>query len=164
MPRLVGATVGGARIAKAKKDEILALALRGAEAVDAELAEGMIARMFAEMGETWANKLLDRAKNEHWGAEAVTRVLCALPAQRWVWDCAAADSAVSSLYWKRVHPFLINGDAGEVTFAIERLIEAGRALHAIDLAGHNVRKQLPSELLSRLLLAAVKQEAVGTAR
>ena len=158
MPRLVGATVGGARIARAKKDEILALALRGAEAVDAELAEGMIARMFAEMGETWANKLLDRAKNEHWGAEAVTRVLCALPAQRWVWDCAAADSAVSSLYWKRVHPFLINGDAGEVTFAIERLIEAGRALHAIDLAGHNVRKQLPSELLSRLLLAAVKQE------
>jgi hypothetical protein len=115
--------------------------------------------MFAEMGETWANKLLDRAKNEQWGAEAVTRILCALPAQRWVWDRGAASGeAVSSLYCKRVHPFLINGDAGEVTFAIERLIEAGRALHAIDLAGHNVRKLLPSELLSRLLLAAVNQE------
>lgn len=138
---------------------MLALVLLGTEAADADLADGMIAWMFAEKGETWVNKLLDKARNEHWSAEAVTRVLCALPAQRWVWDRAAASGeAVSSLYWRRVHTFMINGDASEVTFAIEHLIQAGRALRAIDLAGHNVRKELPSELLSRLLLAAVRQE------
>ncbi len=159
MPRLLGATVGGSRIAKGKKDAILAQALRGAAATDAELADGMIARMFGEKGERWANKLMDEAKKEQWGDEAVTRILCALPAQRWVWDRAAASGdAVSSLYWRRIHTFLIKGDVGDVTFAIERLIEAGRALHAIDLAGHNLRQQFPSELLSRLLLAAVKQE------
>jgi hypothetical protein len=159
MPRLVGATVGGERIDKAKKDRILALALRGAEAADAELADGMIGRMFGEQGEAWAIKLLETATKERWGAEAMTRILCALPARRWVWDrTTASGETVNTLYWRRIRTLLIDGDVGEVTFAIEQLIEAGRARHAIGLAGHHVRKQVPAKLLSRLLLAAVKEE------
>ena len=82
-----------------------------------------------------------------------------LPANAWTWGLAhAAGEKTEAEYWQRVEAFALNSEENDPAHALERLIAAGRARHALRLAGHLVRsKELPSELLVRLLLAAVQQ-------
>jgi hypothetical protein len=46
--------------------------------------------------------------------------------------------------------------------AVEKLIEAHRAKHAIQLVGHSLQEKLPAELLVRVLTQAVKEPWVHT--
>jgi hypothetical protein len=108
-------------------------------------------------------KLLSQASSNRWGTDAIVRILKALPEIKWTWQqAAAAGKEVEDTDWSQRHVFFINSSTADLVFAVEKLIEAHRAKHAIELAGHSLREKLPLELLVRVLTQAVKEPWVHT--
>ena len=78
-------------------------------------------------------------KSDRWGTDAIARILKALPEIKWTWQqAAAAGKEVEDTYWSQRHVFFINSSTADLVFAIEKLIEAHRAKHAIELVGHSL--------------------------
>jgi len=148
----------------APKQEINAIverALKSNNPKHHSLADGLIRMRFysGNQDKAYAEELFAKALAGNWGDEALQTILAVLPANAWTWGLAhAAGEKTEAEYWQRVEAFALNSEENDPAHAIERLIAAGRARHALRLAGHLVRsKELPSELLVRLLLAAVQQ-------
>lgn len=86
-----------------------------------------------------------------------------MPETKWTWQqAAAAGKEVEDTYWSRRPVFFINSSTADLVFAVEKLIEAHRAKHAIGLIGHSLQEKLPVELLVRVLTQAVKEPWVHT--
>lgn len=156
----LGASIVGARVARKTSEIILHRALKSGRTSDHSLAHGMIVSMFPNRGEAWAQSLISLAAREQWGDEAILTILLAIPSNKWTWSKAQeAGSTIEANYWKRAPTLWMTFDNEDISFALEKLISAGRARHAVDLAGHQLRqgKSAPSGLLVKLLLEALRQ-------
>ncbi len=128
----------------------------------ANVAYGIIALSFQSGGESWATALLARAAGEKWGDEAVYRILSSLPQSMWTWKQAEAfGQKIDDLYWTRVYCHWVN-DKDELIFAIEKLLGALRATHAIMLIARARNQELPRELLLRTLSQAASEPWTGS--
>jgi transcriptional regulator with XRE-family HTH domain len=164
LPHLVGIALAQLQPEPAGQDAILKSALSGPSVAHERVGLGMVETMFRRLGEAWATGLLSRASSDHWGAEAIVRILTALPETKWTWrQAAAAGKEVEDTYWSRRSVFFINSSIADLVFAVEKLIEAHRATHAIRLVGHSLRENLPAELLVRVLTEAVKEPEAHSA-
>jgi hypothetical protein len=56
--------------------------------------------------------------------------------------------------------FRIEGDAGDISLALDRLVQAGRARDAVALAGHRIAEHLPAKQLMSLLVEAAKESVL----
>jgi transcriptional regulator with XRE-family HTH domain len=156
----LGASLVEARVAKATCETILYRALRSDKTSDRNLAHGMIVTLFRSGGETWGQALLAVAMREGWGDEAILTALLAFPSGSWTWSRAEeCGPDIDRTYWERAPVLWMKGDNAEATLAIEKLISVGRAQHAVHLVGYLMHQgnQIPSELLVRLLLEALRQ-------
>jgi len=154
--------VGGAIAESSEKDKYLetvyARALRSTVKQEGDLAYGMIFTLSRREPTGWSEALVKRALDEHWGDEAVVRILIALPDGPDTWRLAAsAGEQVEREFWSKVRTLWIDGDARQIEFAAEKLLGVGRARHAIELLGHNLKKQLPTSLLIKALRLAAQE-------
>jgi transcriptional regulator with XRE-family HTH domain len=157
-PELVGRAVAELPEHEAEKDEIFIQALTGVDRVSEAVAHGIAVAFLIQGGETWVDTILLRAAREHWSDEAIFRVLRALPETKATWDRAAGvGEAVDDLYWRRRNVLWIDPNEGDVIYAVERLLKVGRAKQAIHLIGHRHHKNLPVELVIRVLAQAVQE-------
>jgi transcriptional regulator with XRE-family HTH domain len=159
-PGYLGASLVEARVAKATCDKILHRALKSDKTSDHNLAHGIIVTLFPSAGETWAQALLALASREAWGDKAVLTALLALPSGPWTWSRARECGLdIEAAYWKRAPIVWMQGEEADASFAIEKLISVGRAQHAVHLVGYLMHqdKQIPSALLVKLLLEALRQ-------
>jgi DNA-binding transcriptional regulator YiaG len=128
---------------------------------DREVAHGMIIILFQERNGPWAVALIVRALQGQWGDEALMTILRALPQRRGTWDAAhSLGAAMEKQYWQWVPVVWLDGDGDgiDLEFAIDKLIEVGRARHALFLAGRDLNKTtLPTTTLVRLLEQAIRQ-------
>jgi len=158
MGGFIGAALAEIELDPFLRNLILTRALRSENPRDRNLAHGMVFTKFQQAKEPWAAEILARAMRENWGAEAVLTILGALPSRRWTWDQAhAAGEGIETLYWKRAATLWIEGEVADITFAVMKLVEVGRARHAIHLVGHKLKEVLPNELLVTVLMAAVRE-------
>jgi hypothetical protein len=150
--------VGRALAELPERDPIFIQALTGAGKSDEALAHGMVVGRLIGGGDEWVNDVLARAKREAWGDEATFRILRALPETQATWDRAvAAGEQVDNLYWGRRGVIWIDPAQGDVVYAVERLLKAGRAKDAIHLIGHHLREVFPIELIIRVLTRAIQE-------
>jgi hypothetical protein len=127
-------------------------------ASEQELARGIIWACNVSQGEAWADELIDRALQEKWEAEALARVLLALPArEHFLRRASAIGGETARKYWRRVPVFLLPDDSGATAWVAKELLKHGRPHAAIKLAGHEA-KTFPDELLVRILEAAAQSE------
>jgi hypothetical protein len=70
---------------------------------------------------------------------------------------------VEAIYWKRVPIHSIRGESAEISHALGKLIEAGRARHGVHLVGYQTHQgtKVGSEVLVRLLLESARQPIEG---
>jgi hypothetical protein len=157
-PERVGRAVAALAGRDAEKDAIFIQALTGADRISEAVAHGMAVAFLMRGGDTWVDGVLSRAACERWGDEATFRILRALPETKATWErAAAAGEAVDDLYWCRRDVWWIDPNDGDATYAVERLLKAGRARQAIHLIGHRHHKTLPVELVVRVLAQAVQE-------
>lgn len=154
----VGATLTELEIELPIRNQILERALRSQTLRERDLAHGLVSSIFAQAKEPWALELLSRAVRERWGADAILTILRALPMARWTWNQVhLAGPEIENLYWKRAPSIWMEGDVDDVVFMANKLIEQGRARHALHFVGHHLPKKPPSELLIRVLEHAIRQ-------
>lgn len=138
-------------------DSLLEAAVRSEHPRERDLAHGLIASMFRERKHAWAADLIAKATNEGRGDATVLTILRALPVERWAWDqVARIGGDIETAYWRQVPVFWMSEEADDITCAIRKLIQVGRARHALPLVGHLRKVQLPSGLLIELLQEAAR--------
>ncbi len=144
-------------------DALLAASLRSDDARVRDLGLGLIVAAFRDRKASWAEDLLAKAHDASWGPAAISTILYALPARRWVWDHAAqAGQEIEREYWRRFRTYWTSDDSSEVVFAIEKLISVGRARSAVAVGHGGAKVGLPSELLVEVLEAACESPSEGT--
>ena len=154
----LGAALFDADIKEADLNALLEAALRSSDGRGRDLAHGLIGSVFRERKEPWAGTLIAKARTEGWGDKALLAILHALPCERWTWDQAAqAGEEIETAYWRFSPAFWIDEDRADLAFAVRRLISVGRARHALHLADPDKKRQLPSELLVKVLQEAARQ-------
>lgn len=121
------------------------------------LAHGLIVSAYQDRGKAWGADLIAKVRDGSWGDVAMMTILRALPMERWIWDqVAAMGGETEPTYWKQAPILWMSDDSVDITYAIHKLIEVGRARHAIPLAGRD-KVPLASDLLIELLREAGRQ-------
>ena len=157
-PDLVGRALAEVPNREAAIDAIFVRALTGPGAANESLGDGMVIGSLMRGGDCWADQALARATAEKWGDEATFRILQRLPETQATWSRVAAfGEAIDNLYWSRIHVWIRPEEGGEPVYAVERLLKAGRARHALHLIGRQHHKVLPVELVIRVLNQAVQE-------
>jgi hypothetical protein len=157
-PGWLGKALYDGNLPATEVDALIEAAARSGDSNARDVAHGLIISAFQDRGETWGAELISKAQGEHWGDVAVMTILRALPIGRWTWDqVAAIGGETESNYWKRAPILWMSDDSADVSYALHRLIEVGRARHAVALAGRGDKVPLPSDLLVELLKQAAQQ-------
>jgi transcriptional regulator with XRE-family HTH domain len=153
----VGKALNDGGLSGAEFDDLLETALRSENARERDLGHGLIVSAFGELKESWAAALIAKATSEHWGDIAVVAILRALPIAKWTWDQASAIGGnVEVAYWRQMPVYWLDSDK-DAAHAARKLLEVGRARHALALGGRSSKAELPSDLLVDLLRAAAQQ-------
>jgi transcriptional regulator with XRE-family HTH domain len=139
-------------------DAMIEVAVRSEESKERDVAHGLIISAFNELGESWAASLIAQAQDGGWGDVAILTILRALPVTRWTWDqVVRIGGEIEITYWKRLPVFWTSQDSQDIGYAIRKLIEVGRARHALPLTSRVAKVQLPTELLVEVLQDAARQ-------
>jgi transcriptional regulator with XRE-family HTH domain len=157
-PGWLGKALYDAGLSAADVDLVVATAVRSGDSQERGVAHGLIVSAFGDRGTEWGAEMIAKARSEHWGDAALMTILRALPTGRWVWDQVAAISGeTESMYWKKIPRFRSSDDVVDVIYALRKLVDVGRARHALALAGRGDKAALPSNLLVELLQQALRQ-------
>ena len=152
----IGVALRQPAVSDAEQQDIIKASLLRAEPRERDIAYGLITITFKDEGELWAERLINLARNETWGSEALLIILCALPQKRWTWEKAASlGEEIERQYWKSLPILWMEGEANDIEFAVQKLIDVGRAHHAVHLIGHELQKELSSEILVAALRRAI---------
>lgn len=163
-PGFLGQSIVQSNLAEDNRQELLVRALKGEHDRDQLFARGIVATWYFRAGREWAESLFDEALQGAWGDTALLTILLALPSTGWVWALARrAGKNIEDSYWKRLNILWSKEDDADPTYAVQKLIEAGRARASISFIGyhlHDGRKFAP-ELLVKALLEAARQPVEG---
>lgn len=163
-PGFLGQAITESTVPEGARKELLVRALRSERDTHQTFARGLIWSWYFSAGRKWAEDLFDEALQEAWGEKALLTILLALPSSGWVWTLARrAGKAIEGLYWKRLNILWSKEEDADPAYAVEKLIEAGRARASVHFIGfylHDGRK-FGSDLLARALLEAVQQPVEG---
>lgn len=152
----IGVALRQPGISEAQQQEILRAALQRDNSRERDIAYGLISATFRDMGEPWAEALMARAQAEDWGAQAIITILRALPQRRWTWNLAASAGAkIEREYWMTLPILWMEGEAADIEFAARKLMEVRRAHHAVHMVGHELNKNLSTEVLVEVLRRAI---------
>jgi transcriptional regulator with XRE-family HTH domain len=155
-PGFIGVALHQDEVSTTEQTEIIKRSLLRESSKERDIAYGMMSVTFRDEGEAWAEKLLARAKSENWGEEAIGIMLRAFPQKRWTWERAAEiGPSIERAYWEKLPILWVEGEAVDIEFAARKLIEVGRAHHAIHFLGHHLEKGISSELLVEVMKRAI---------
>jgi transcriptional regulator with XRE-family HTH domain len=140
-------------------DAIIAAAVRSDDPRERDVAHGLIISSYHDRLTPWAAALIAKAEAGGWGDMALLTILRALPTDRWTWDqVERLGGEIETTYWRRAPVFWLSDDnAADMAYAIRRLIDVGRARHALSLVGRSAKIHLPTGLLVEVLQEAVRQ-------
>ena len=157
-PFAVGVAVARLPIANSAKEDMVERALTGADEVEWAIGNALVRVMDRQQGDGWAKTVYARAISNSWSGDAVVRLLQSLPATVSTWKQAAeAGQAIEAEYWKSFEIGWIDNEERDLPIAIDKLVAAGRAAHAVLLVGRALGKHASHEVIARLLSAAAKE-------
>ncbi|TWB93196.1 Xre family transcriptional regulator [Bradyrhizobium macuxiense] len=163
-PGYLGQSIAESSLPENTRKELLVRALRSEREKDQAFARGLVWTWYFAAGPEWAEGLFDEALRGAWGDKALLTILLALPVTGWVWALTRrADEAIEGSYWKRLNILWSKEDDADPAYAVEKLIEAGRARAAVHFIGYHLHdgRTFASDLLTRTLFDAVRQPVEG---
>lgn len=163
-PGYLGQSIAKSGLPEETRKQILVRALKSEHDKHQMFARGIVATWYHAAGREWAESLFDEALLGAWGDKALLTILLALPSTAWIWSLAKrAGEAIEASYWKQLNILWSKEDDADPAYAIEKLIEAGRARASIQFIGYHLHdgRKFASDLLVRALLEAVRQPVEG---
>lgn len=127
------------------------------------VAGSVLAEGAARFSAQWTQFVHKTFGSEKVAPERVARLLTALDDSIQTWNYVLEyGPEVNHAYWRTKHSYFVRGDAGELLFGVQRYLEYGRPLAALNAATRRLG-ELPTTLLVQLLDGAVP-ELNGSAR
>lgn len=158
--------VGRAAAHKSREDEVdLEIIEQALKADDPKIQTAGMAFGFSKNesnGPAWTASLLESDRFKAWSPAMQAAFCRTLPENRETWHLVESlGEKVRGIFWKQAAIFLvrINGDE-DAEYATAKLLDAGRALYALDQAGLYPNR-LSSALLIRILDSAIESLAAG---
>ncbi|WP_245449731.1 XRE family transcriptional regulator [Rhizobium leguminosarum] len=142
------------------QDEILLRALTSEGEDGFWLARGIILTIRGNKGDGWAEALLAKVKASGATDDAILTILLALPVSSETWSLSRQMGAgIEAEYWRKAPILWVDEEPADTAFALNKLIEVGRARHAVHLVGFRSHKgmKLDSNLLVRILKEAAQE-------
>ena len=119
---------------------------------------GEASRVF---GEEWRSAISRDSRDESWSPSVAASLLLLWPDEPSTWSRVEALGAeAASYYWRHKNLVIFNKPPEQQAYEIERLIEVGRALMALDSVALDSKKT-PSKVLLRLFDAAMDELAAS---
>ncbi|AUW47192.1 hypothetical protein CUJ84_pRLN3000054 (plasmid) [Rhizobium leguminosarum] len=143
-----------------RQDEILLRALTSEGEDGLWLARGIILTLRGNRGDGWVEALLAQVRESGATDDAILTILLALPVSSGTWSFAQQMGVnLETQYWKKAPILWVDEEPADTAFALNKLIEVGRARHAIHLVGLRSHKgmKLDSNLLVRTLKEAAQE-------
>ncbi len=161
MPWLVGIAAAESITGSEIDAQILDRFLAHRDKPVGDCALAFVARRRELMGSQWSDQVLISSSFADWSSEKKAEFCLCMPAgsEAW-WVVARLGSDVESKYWRRVHVSIIRCDNDESEMAIEKLIEFGHGLRALEQAGFQPEKLRVGTLVK--VLEAAFSELVRT--
>ena len=157
-PGFIGGALAKAGVSVSELDALLETAIRSDHEGERDLAHGLIHATFPTRKEAWAQSFITKARTQNWGEAALMTIMRALPQKRWTWDqVSESGTEFEASYWRKAPIYWMSDDGDEISFAIRKLIDVGRARAALSLANSPDQIYLPSSLLVELLQQAASQ-------
>lgn len=157
-PGYIGKALYDSGLKGKELDELIESSFRSADTKERGIAHGATVSATRDFGESWGRALFIKAMAGSWGDDVLLAILRALPAVRWTWWLAnEAGANVEREYWRDVSANWLSDAPPDLEYAIQMLVDAGRARHAVALAGRQGKSTLPSGLLIEILRQAVCQ-------
>lgn len=105
----------------------------------------------------WRQILVDTAVEKGWTPERLAQLLLYLPDDVSSWTLVDGfGSEVAAAYWDQKHSYRLKGSADDLKYALERYIQAGRAMAAMAAAHHRL-SEVETGMLLRLLEQAIPE-------
>src|ERR1017187_1569178 len=153
-PRWVGFAFGETRSDSREGDDILHRTLGDPTRKIKEFALGLAIALLQQKGHQWSTALLSRARREKWSEGKIVDLLLALPLEKNTWDAAASfGDMVRKDYWKSTHIFWRSEDRETSEYAIQQLMEVGRARGAVDFIAGS-QQTVSGQLIASVLFEA----------
>src|SRR5262249_5905423 len=134
-PGFLGQAIAQSVLREETRKQLLVRALKSVHDNDQMFARGIVATWHHIAGREWAEALFDEALQGAWGDKAILTILLALPSAGWVWTLARrAGKVIERSYWTRLNMLWSREDA-DPAYAIEKLIEVGRARASVQFIG-----------------------------
>ncbi|MEZ2142245.1 XRE family transcriptional regulator [Bradyrhizobium sp. DN5] len=163
-PGYLGQSIAESRLPEETRKQLLVRALKSEDDKHQMFARGIVATWHSSAGREWAEGLFDQAQREAWGDKALLTILLALPSTGWVWALASrAGENIEDSYWKRLNILWSKDDDADAAYAVEKLIEVGRARASVSFIGYHLHdgRKFASDLLVKALLEAARQPVEG---
>ena len=163
-PGYLGQSIAESGLSLDTRKELLVRALRSDRDKDQTFARGLVWTWCFAVGREWVEGLFDEALREAWGDKALLTILLALPATGWVWALARrAGEAIEGLYWKQLNILWSKEDDADPAYAVEKLIQAGRARGSVHFIGYHLHdgRRFSNELLAKALTESLRQPREG---
>jgi transcriptional regulator with XRE-family HTH domain len=159
----------GLALAQSKIDPGLAVAFMGEgfrseRKARQEFASGLLIGRLRASGAAPALALVKEARADGWAPQAVARIFLCMDQTRRVWDLIASlGPEVDDFFWSKIDPlWASDGKAGDVEFAIRRMVRSKRAGQVLGLVYH-VKETLDCRLIVEVLEAAAMEPGVVNA-
>jgi transcriptional regulator with XRE-family HTH domain len=163
-PGFLGQSIAESGLPEETRKQLLVRALKSEHDKHQMFARGIVATWHGSTGREWAEGLFDEALRGTWGDKALLTILLALPSTGWVWALASrAGKNIEDSYWQRLNIRWSKEDDADPAYAVEKLIEAGRARASVSFIGYHLHdgRKFASDLLAKALLQAARQPVEG---
>ena len=163
-----GAVVAGRFAAEAIEEfpqrlKLARLVLADGDVLTSQRHQGLLQGFLQGIGTPCAIRLFDALCRE-WGEEVGVRLLCLCDFDRVVWNkVQALEKSVAQGYWTQVEPFWRQHNEEDTNYVVVRLLEASRALAALDFA-HLDWGLVDSALIDRILTEMPKSARADFSR
>lgn len=163
-PGYLGQSIVQSGLPEETRKQLLVRALKSEHDKHQMFARGIVSTWYYAAGREWAERLFDEALQSAWGGKALLTILLALPSTGWVWALTKrAGEAIEASYWKRLNVLWSKEVDSDPAYAVEKLIEAGRARASVAFIGYHLHdgRKFASDLLARALIEAARQPVEG---
>jgi len=150
-PWLLGTTMAEVSMKASEKDKLLFLSIQAHSEPILNFAQGYVFRCFNLKGDDWIKRIVIKAREHNWQADAIVNFFLALPEKREIWDqIESFSSEAHKRYWSKCGAQFYHIPFDDKIFGIRQLLMAKRCFTALDAAAM-MAKELPSSLILEIL-------------
>lgn len=160
-PHFVGLTLAEITLS-GEEEEILFSLFDSDNQKQISFVQAYLWQKSSKIGDTYIEKVINKAKSENWSSEKVVNLFLGLPQKRTVWNLLKNfDEEVEQKYWEKVDPRFFDIPINDKLYGLQKLIEVKRLFITLDIAAL-FKKEIPAKFIVEMLRKAASEKSIDS--